>query len=107
MRKIDLKEYETSKQYRLSVSERDQLRDLLPSVSMEPAKGKRRRYHLRPGSIVGALEMDGLSVLIKPRSASRNCCRWPATQWGCTNHKNSIYSTSRKPKRYLMYWLWL
>ena len=67
MRKIDLKEYETSKQYRLSVSERDQLRDLLPSVSMEPAKGKRRRYHLRPGSIVGALEMDGLSVLIKPK----------------------------------------
>ena len=67
MRKIDLKEHETSKPHRLSVRERDQLRDLLPSVSMEPAKGKRRRYHLRPGSTVGALETGDLSVLIEPK----------------------------------------
>ena len=67
MRRIDLKEHETSKPYRLSVIERDQLGDVLPSVSLEPVKGKRRRYHLRPGSTVGALEMDGLSVLIEPK----------------------------------------
>ena len=67
MRKINLKEHETSKSFRLSVRERDGLRTFLPSVSMEPATGKRRRYHLRPGSTVGALETGDLSVLIEPK----------------------------------------
>ena len=67
MRKINLKEHETSKSYRLSVIERDGLRASLPSVSMEPATGKRSRYHLRPGSTVGALETGDLSVLIEPK----------------------------------------
>ena len=34
---------------------------------MEPATGKRSRYHLRPGSTVGALETGDLSVLIEPK----------------------------------------
>ena len=34
---------------------------------MEPATGKRRRYHLRPGSTVGALEIGDMSVLIEPK----------------------------------------
>ena len=67
MRRIDLKEHETSKPYRLSVSERDQLGDVFPSVSLEPVKGKKRRYHLRPGSTVGALEIGDMSVLIQPK----------------------------------------
>ena len=67
MRKIDLKEHETSKPYRLSVSERDQLGDVIPSVSLEPVKGKKRRYYLRPGSTVGALEIGDMSVLIQPK----------------------------------------
>lgn len=67
MRKINLTEHETSKSYRLSVSERDSLRACLPSVSMEPTTGKRKKFHLRPGSTVGALEIGDMSVLIKPK----------------------------------------
>ena len=67
MRKINLKEHEKSNSFRLSVSERDLLRAWLPSVSMEPAIGKRRRYHLRPGSTVGALEVGNMSVLVEPK----------------------------------------
>ena len=67
MRKVDLQEHETSKPHRLSVSERDQLQDVLPSVSVEPVKGKRRWYTLRPSSTVGALEICDRSVLIEPK----------------------------------------
>ena len=43
MRKIDLKEHETSKSYRLSVSERDQLRDVV-AVSLDgTSRGKEGR----------------------------------------------------------------
>ena len=34
---------------------------------MEPAFGKRKQYHLRPGSIVGALEIGNMSVLVEPK----------------------------------------
>ena len=67
MRQINLQEYQESKPYPLTVSERDLFHDVLPSVSIEPVKGAGNRYRLRPGSIVGALEIDGLSVLIQPK----------------------------------------
>ena len=67
MRQIDLREYETSAPHQLSVAERDNLREALPSVTIEPVKGSGDRYSLRPGSIVGALEIGGLSVLIRPK----------------------------------------
>ena len=67
MREVELLEHEKSKPHRLSVSERDQLQDVLPSVSVEPVKGKRRWYTLKPSSTVGALEIGGMSVLIEPK----------------------------------------
>ena len=67
MRQINLQEYQESKPYPLTVSERDLFHDVLPSVSIEPVKGAGNRYRLRPGSTVGALEIDGLSVLIQPK----------------------------------------
>ena len=67
MRQINLQEYQESKPYPLTVSERDPFHDVLPSVSIEPVKGAGNRYRLRPGSTVGALEIDGLSVLIQPK----------------------------------------
>lgn len=67
MRQINLTEYQESNPITLEVNERDLLRDLLSSVSIEPVKHTSSKYRLRPGSVVGALEMDGLSVLIKPK----------------------------------------
>jgi len=67
MQQINLQEYQESNPVPLEVDERDLLRDLLSSVSIEPVKHTSNMYRLRPGSIVGALETEGLSVLIKPK----------------------------------------
>ena len=67
MRQINLQEHQESKPKTLTVNERDLFHDLLPSVSIEPVKGAGNRYRLRPDSTVGALEIDGLSVLIQPK----------------------------------------
>lgn len=68
MRQIDLREYEPSDPCRLSVQERDSLKGALTSsLSIEPAPGEREAYQLTPGSTVGALEIEGLSVLIRPK----------------------------------------
>ena len=67
MRQINLQEHRESKPKTLTVDERDLFHDVLPSVSFEPVKGNGNTYRLRPGSTVGALEIDGLSVLIQPK----------------------------------------
>ncbi len=64
---IDLQEYTPSKPHRLSVLERDALRVVLPSLAVEPAVDTEGDYHLKPDSSVGAIEVGGLSVLIRPK----------------------------------------
>ena len=66
MREIDLKEYATS-QYSLSLAERDALRKVLPTLTIEPATGTEGAYQLTPSSTVGAVEIGDLSVLIEPK----------------------------------------
>ena len=67
MREIDLREYEDSGPHQLSVAERDALRSTIPSLTITPAVGESSGYVLKPGSIVGAVEIGGLSVLIQPK----------------------------------------
>ena len=67
MREITLREYQTSEPYLLSVSERDLVGEILPSVSIQPATGSEGEYQLTPGSTVGATEIGDLSVLIRPK----------------------------------------
>ena len=67
MRRIDLREHTTAEQpYQLSATERRQLGDAQLSLSVYPAD-EDGEYYLRPGSVVGALEIDGLSILIEPK----------------------------------------
>ena len=66
-RRIDLREYEESEPHRLSGAERDALKEVLPSVAIQPATGKDGEYRLTPGSTVGAVEVGELSVLIEPK----------------------------------------
>ncbi len=68
MIKVNLQEYASS-EYRLTA---DQLDALLQEsktldLTIESVRGARGRYRLKPGSTVGALEVDGISVLIKPK----------------------------------------
>ena len=68
MLKLNLKEY-ASCEYRLSAN---QLETLLQEantlgLTIEPIRGTKGNYRLRPGSKVGALEIDGISVFIQPK----------------------------------------
>ena len=67
MRQIDLQEYQQSEAVELTRDERDELRDVLPSLAVEPAEGLDGAYWLKPGSTVGAVEIGDLSVLIRPK----------------------------------------
>ena len=67
MRTVDLREHERSGPWRLSLQERAALRRVLPSVAVEPADGAEGEYHLTPGSMIGAVEVGGLSVSIRPK----------------------------------------
>ena len=67
MRQIDLQEYQQSEAVELTREERDELRDVLPSLAVEPAEGLDGAYWLKPGSTVGAVEIGDLSVLIRPK----------------------------------------
>ena len=67
MQQINLKEYQESDKISLTVDKRDLLKEILPSVSIEPIKHTSDKYRLRPSSIVGALEIGDMSVLIKPK----------------------------------------
>jgi len=67
MRRIDLREHTTSKDpFPLSATERQQWAEVLPSVTLDPAE-RDGEYHLRPGSVVGAIEVGDLSILIEPK----------------------------------------
>ena len=67
MRQIDLQEYQQSEAIPLSITERDDLQAVLPSLTIVPAAGEDAAYHLTPGSTVGAVEIGDISVFIRPK----------------------------------------
>ena len=68
MRQIDLQENQRSVPYALSIYQRDALRRI-ESLVIERAdvEDPETMYHITPGSVVGSLELDGLSVRIEPK----------------------------------------
>lgn len=66
-RRLNLREHVPSGPHRLSIEQRDTLRQAGLSLTMEPAAGTDGAYHLTPGSVVGAVEVGDLSVLIAPK----------------------------------------
>ena len=67
MRHLDLREFEPSEPIRLSLGARRALRGCLPSLSIAPAADSENAYVLTPGAIIGALEVEDLSVAIQPK----------------------------------------
>ena len=70
-RKIDLREYEESPALALSVDERHSLARRDIGLAIAPVDGTADEYTLTPGSVVGAVETDGLSVRIAPKIGVR------------------------------------
>ena len=68
MRRLNLDEWSSS-EHRLTVSQRDALQAALkPNVlKVEHLSGDEGKYRLTTGSIVGAIEVGGLSLLIQPK----------------------------------------
>lgn len=71
MRGLDLREYQPTGPCELSPVERDALlrRDL--HLTLAPVAGATNEYTLTPGSTIGAVEMEGLSVRIRPKIGIR------------------------------------
>ena len=67
MRQLDLREYEQSGPHTLSAAERDDLREAVSSLTIEPAAGEHTAYHITPSATVGAVEIGDLSVHIQPK----------------------------------------
>ena len=68
MIKLNLQEY-VSSEYKLTADQLDALlrESKTLDLTIEPVRGAKGRYRLKPGSTVGALEVDGVSVFIKPK----------------------------------------
>ena len=64
---VDLREYGKSDVYRLTASQRGALTEALPSLTIEPAGNTNGEFTLTPSSIVGAVNVSGLSVRISPK----------------------------------------
>ena len=67
MCQLDLREWEQSEPYTLSVAELNALQDALPSLTIQPAEGGDSTYRVTPASTVGAVGIGDLSVLIRPK----------------------------------------
>ena len=67
MRHIDLQEYQSSAPMRLSMPERDALETSGLGIGVNPASGAGGWYILTPGSTIGAVEVGGLSALVRPK----------------------------------------
>ena len=99
MRQIDLREYQQSEPHPLSVAERDALREVLPSLTIEPAPGEANSYSLTPSSTVGAVEINDLSVLIQPKIGIPQLLSLACYAMGVFREQKSGYSTLRKKLR--------
>ena len=67
VRTLSLAEYHTTPSVALTLTERDALQRLVPSLGVAPAAGTRNHYDLTPGSWVGAVALGDLAVEIRPK----------------------------------------
>jgi 5-methylcytosine-specific restriction enzyme subunit McrC len=72
MRSLTLTEYTTAEGVELSSSERDVLRGLVGSLTIQPTTGSEGRYDLTPGSTVGVIKLAELQIEFRPRLPIEN-----------------------------------
>jgi len=67
VREIKLREFQQSGPVELTVTQRDALVELIPTLLIRPVKGSSGTFTLVPQSTVGAVVVDGLAVVIEPK----------------------------------------
>jgi 5-methylcytosine-specific restriction enzyme subunit McrC len=67
VREIRLREFQQSEPVELSVTQRDALAELVPSLNIRPVKGSSGAFSLTPQSTVGAAVVEGLAVVLEPK----------------------------------------
>jgi 5-methylcytosine-specific restriction enzyme subunit McrC len=67
MRRLTLREYQTTFGVALTPAERDELRRLAPSIAAVATVGANDCYDLTPGSEVGAVNLGTLAIEIRPK----------------------------------------
>lgn len=67
MRTVTLQEFTPSAPLTLTLAERDALRSLVPGLRLDPIAGSTDTYVLTPGSTIGAISLDTLSIEIRPK----------------------------------------
>lgn len=67
MRRLALTEFQTRQEVELSRVQRDQMRSVAPSITVSPSVGRDDAFDLTPGSWVGAVHLDGLDLVIRPK----------------------------------------
>ena len=92
MGRIDLREHERSDPVPLSVAEHDELRKI-PSLAIERADtaSAEAEYRLTPGSTVGAVEIGGLSVFIRPKIGIRQLLSLACYAMGAYRPQKGIF----------------
>ena len=106
MLKLNLKEY-ASCECRLSAN---QLETLLQEantlgLTIEPIRGSKGNYRLRPGSKVGALEIDGISVFVQPKIGIPQLLSLACYAMGAYKPQDNLFNF-QKPKRCPTFWRW-
>src|SRR5262245_63986507 len=69
MRQVELREHARTPAVELTPAECDALRQVVPSLVVEPTAGRLGRYDLTPKSVVGAVTVGDLAVTITPKVA--------------------------------------
>lgn len=67
MRQVTLREFERSPPTVLSVGQRDALMRITSSITVQPVPGTTDQYWLTPGSTIGAVALEELSIIIRPK----------------------------------------
>ncbi len=96
-RRIELNEWAESEPLRLSVAERDALTGAVPSLSANSVIGERGVYRLKPQSVIGAIEIDDLSVMIRPKLDISRVIYLASYAMGAYRHRDERFDFETAP----------
>ena len=100
MRRLTLREYQTTPSVQLSPDERNALSAVVPSLTIVSRRDHLHHYDLTPGSWVGAVDLGSLAVEIRPKipidrllfliGYTLHRQRWPVFPFSAARHDDLV-----------------